>query len=70
MIGRSIRSCKCILLVYGVFGHPAVAVAIDQGVTVNISESNKWILDGQEFSPRTSTHFIQSMNYSIIKVDH
>ena len=37
---------KCIL--FGehavVFGHPAVAVAIDQGVTVNISESNNFFL--------------------------
>ena len=55
---------KCIL--FGehavVFGHPAVAVAIDQGVTVNISESNKWILDGQEFSPEKHPHISHTIN--------
>ena len=55
---------KCIL--FGehavVLGHPAVAVAIDQGVTVNITESNKWILDGQEFSPEKHPHISHTIN--------
>ena len=42
---------KCIL--FGehavVFGHPAVAVAVDHGVTVSVSESKDWVLEGKPF---------------------
>ena len=55
---------KCIL--FGehavVFGHPAVAVAIEQGVTVKITESSSWILDGQEFSPEKHPHISHIIN--------
>ena len=44
---------KCIL--FGehavVFGHPAVAVAIEQGVRVSVKGSNEWLLEGQPFEP-------------------
>ena len=29
-----------------VFGHPAVAVAVDQGVSVSLRESDEWKLGG------------------------
>ena len=49
---------KCIL--FGehavVFGHPAVAVAIDQGVEVSISESSSWMLEGSPFEPSRHPH--------------
>ncbi|HJM13040.1 MAG TPA: mevalonate kinase [Candidatus Thalassarchaeaceae archaeon] len=57
---------KCIL--FGehavVFGHPAVAVAIDQGVRVSIRESPSWILEGASFDPSRHphiSHIIQSV---------
>jgi len=49
---------KCIL--FGehavVFGHPAVAVAIDQGVTVSVNESSNWTLEGNLFEPSRHPH--------------
>jgi len=49
---------KCIL--FGehavVFGHPAVAVAIDQGVKVSIEESGVWKLEGSPFEPSRHPH--------------
>ena len=49
---------KCIL--FGehavVFGHPAVAVAIDQGVRVRIRESLSWVLEGLPFEPSRHPH--------------
>ena len=49
---------KCIL--FGehavVFGHPAVAVAIDQGVRVSIEESDIWKLEGSSFVPSRHPH--------------
>jgi mevalonate kinase len=49
---------KCIL--FGehavVFGHPAVAVAIDQGVRVSVEESDKWKLEGSSFEPSRHPH--------------
>ncbi len=49
---------KCIL--FGehavVFGHPAVAVAIDQGVRVSVEESNEWKLEGSSFEPSRHPH--------------
>ena len=48
---------KCIL--FGehavVFGHPAVAVAIEQGVRVSIEESDSWKLEGA-FEPSRHPH--------------
>ena len=49
---------KCIL--FGehavVFGHPAVAVAIEQGVRVSVKGSNEWRLEGQPFEPSRHPH--------------
>ena len=49
---------KCIL--FGehavVFGHPAVAVAVDQGVTVSLRESDEWKLGGSYFDPSQHPH--------------
>ena len=49
---------KCIL--FGehavVFGHPAVAVAIEQGVRVSGKGSNEWRLEGQPFEPSRHPH--------------
>ena len=49
---------KCIL--FGehavVFGHPAVAVAIDQGVRVSVEESEMWKLEGESFDPSRHPH--------------
>ena len=49
---------KCIL--FGehavVFGHPAVAVAIEQGVRVTVKDSNEWSLEGQPFEPSRHPH--------------
>ena len=49
---------KCIL--FGehavVFGHPAVAVAIDQGVRVSVEESEMWKLEGASFDPSRHPH--------------
>jgi len=57
---------KCIL--FGehavVYGHPAVAVAIDQGVRASITESLEWKLEGMPFDPSRHphiTHIIQSV---------
>ncbi len=57
---------KCIL--FGehavVYGHPAVAVAIDQGVRVSVEESLEWTLEGAPFDPSRHphiTHIIQSV---------
>ena len=49
---------KCIL--FGehavVFGHPAVAVAIEQGVRVSVKGSDEWRLEGQPFEPSRHPH--------------
>ena len=49
---------KCIL--FGehavVFGHPAVAVAIEQGVRVSVKDSNEWRREGQPFEPSKHPH--------------
>ena len=49
---------KCIL--FGehavVYGHPAVAVAIDQGVTVSLSKSDKWSIEGTPFDANRHPH--------------
>ena len=47
-MARAFAPGKCIL--FGehavVFGHPAVSVAIEQGVTVSVEESDEWTLEG------------------------
>ena len=49
---------KCIL--FGehavVFGHPAVAVAIEHGVRVSLKGSDEWLLEGQPFEPSRHPH--------------
>ena len=50
---------KCIL--FGehavVYGQPAVAVAIDQRMSVNLQKNGDWRIDGMSFHPRkTSSH--------------
>ncbi len=39
-----------------VYGHPAVAVAIDAGVEVSIEESSKWTIEGMDFDPSRHPH--------------
>ena len=39
-----------------VYGHPAVAVAIDAGVEVSIRESSKWTIEGMDFDPSRHPH--------------
>jgi mevalonate kinase len=57
-MARAFAPGKCIL--FGehavVFGHPAVAVAVDQGVTVSIKESDEWVLEGSTFNPSRHPH--------------
>ena len=59
---------KCIL--FGehavVFGHPAVAVAIEQGVRVSVQESDEWLLEGQPFEPSKHPH----ISHIIQKIFH
>ena len=49
---------KCIL--FGehavVYGHPAVAMAIDQGVHVSIKKSEEWRVGGEKFDPSKHPH--------------
>ena len=49
---------KCIL--FGehavVYGQPAVAVAIEQRITVEISPSEDWRIDGMRFDPNRHPH--------------
>ena len=49
---------KCIL--FGehavVYGHPAVAVAIEQGVNVSIKKSEEWMIGGKKFNPSKHPH--------------
>ena len=57
-MARAFAPGKCIL--FGehavVFGHPAVAVAVDQGVTVSLRESDEWKLGGSYFDPSQHPH--------------
>ena len=68
---------KCIL--FGehavVFGHPAVAVAIEQGVRVSVKGSNEWRLEGQPFEPSRHphiSHIIQNIQLStfLLAINH
>jgi len=55
---RAFAPGKCIL--FGehavVYGHPAVAVAIDSGVEVSLEESNKWTIEGMHFDSARHPH--------------
>ena len=55
---------KCIL--FGehavVYGQPAVAISIDAGVEVTISESDRWILEGMPFEPSRHPHISHIIN--------
>tara|TARA_Y100000590_G_scaffold337466_1_gene384463 strand:- start:1233 stop:2210 length:978 start_codon:yes stop_codon:yes gene_type:complete len=55
---------KCIL--FGehavVYGHPAVAVAIDSGVRVSVGQSEEWTLEGVPFEPSKHPHISHILN--------
>ena len=55
---------KCIL--FGehavVYGHPAVAVAIDSGVRVSVEQSDEWTLEGVPFEPSRHPHISHILN--------
>ena len=57
-MARAFAPGKCIL--FGehavVYGHPAVAVAIDSGVEVTIEESDRWTLEGIPFDSARHPH--------------
>ncbi len=57
-MARAFAPGKCIL--FGehavVYGHPAVAVAIDGGVEVSIEESDRWTLEGLPFDSSRHPH--------------
>ena len=58
VMARAFAPGKCIL--FGehavVYGHPAVAVAIDSGVEVTIEESDRWTLEGIPFDSARHPH--------------
>ena len=45
-----------------VYGHPAVAVAIDSGVRVSVEESEEWTLEGVPFEPSRHPHISHILN--------
>ena len=55
---------KCIL--FGehavVYGHPAVAVAIDSGVEVELTESDSWTIEGMPFHSEKHPHISHILN--------
>ena len=55
---------KCIL--FGehavVYGHPAVAVAIDAGVEVELTESDSWTIEGMPFQSEKHPHISHILN--------
>ncbi|MCP2507124.1 MAG: mevalonate kinase [Candidatus Thalassarchaeaceae archaeon] len=61
---------KCIL--FGehavVYGHPAVAVAIDQGVQVSLEQSDEWLIEGSPFIPNQHPH-ISHILYDLFKYE-
>ena len=58
VMARAFAPGKCIL--FGehavVYGHPAVAVAIESGVEVSIEESERWTLEGLPFASSRQPH--------------
>ena len=63
-MARGFAPGKCIL--FGehavVYGHPAVAVAIDSGVRVSVEESEEWTLEGVPFEPSRHPHISHILN--------
>ncbi len=63
-VARAFAPGKCIL--FGehavVYGQPAVAVSIEAGVEVSISESNRWSLEGMPFEPLKHPHISYILN--------
>ena len=63
-MARAFAPGKCIL--FGehavVYGQPAVAVSIEAGVEVSISESNRWSLEGLPFEPSRHPHISHIIN--------
>ncbi len=61
---RAFAPGKCIL--FGehavVYGHPAVAVAIDSGVEVELIESNSWTIEGMPFHSEKHPHISHILN--------
>ena len=61
---RAFAPGKCIL--FGehavVYGHPAVAVAIDSGVEVELTESNSWTIEGLPFLSERHPHISHILN--------
>ena len=55
---RAFAPGKCIL--FGehavVYGHPAVAVAIDSGVEIELTESDSWTIEGMPFHSEKHPH--------------
>mgnify|MGYP003311152496 CR=1 FL=1 len=62
-VARAFAPGKCIL--FGehavVYGQPAVAVSIEAGVEVSISESNRWRLEGMPFEASKHPHISLSL---------
>ncbi len=67
---RAFAPGKCIL--FGehavVYGHPAVAVAIDSGVEVELTESESWTIDGKSFDAARHPH-ISHILYDVFGYD-
>ena len=63
-MARAFAPGKCIL--FGehavVYGQPAVAVSIEAGVEVSISESNRWSLEGMPFESSKHPHISHILN--------
>ena len=61
---RTFAPGKCIL--FGehavVYGHPAVAVAIDAGVEVELTESDSWTIEGMPFQSEKHPHISHILN--------
>jgi len=61
---RAFAPGKCIL--FGehavVYGHPAVAVAIDSGVEVELTEADSWTIEGMAFEAHRHPHISHILN--------